>query len=711
MSDSIGDRRLPTVMLIGVRGFGSVHLANIRRLEARGRLRPVALVDPLLRSELAAAARADPTSTKPASDTDTIRFDDLPLFASFADALLEVGVPDVVVVAAPIPAHADIAAEVLRAGADLLLEKPPFARLDDFHALLALQAETGRRIQVGFQSLGSAALADIAADAWNIGPIVHVRAMGAWVRPRRYWARSSWAGRRSLHGRDVTDGAVTNPFAHAVATALSIAGVHAVDDVASVVVDAYRTNPIDGDDTTALVVRARRAAPTVSAAFTLSAAVTEAHVEGDDPPPVIEIVGAHGTVRFRYTEDEVVDAAGSVHRTGRTDLLENLLDHREHGSPLLVPLEATGAFMRVLEAMRLAPEPTRIEERFITMHGDGVEAHPVLHEVEHWIRAAADVDGTFVDAGAPWASARRDAELAAIRAGEAARPVAALVDGVGTSSSSSPRPFLFPIRTFGGVDLAARRPADHDWHLGLAVAYADVNGVNFWGGNTFVPGLGYRMLDDHGRMDVTELHADEGAITASINWVGADGSLVLVERRSARADQLAEDVWMLTAHSALSTASLNPVRLGGPGPNGRVGAGYGGWFWRMPSCEDIVVRTSEAVGESAVHGTVAPWLSWSARFTATQDTTGEATVVFLPGDGSEADPWFVRAAEYPAVGLAPTWDRARAVEPGDSFDRGLIAVIADGRRDPAELVELIPGVTRERVQESVRDGYRGATPL
>lgn len=660
-----------TVVLVGVRGFGAVHLADLRRLGASGRVRLLALVDPLV----------------PPGPVD-----DAPLFPTLGDAFRAAGVPDVVVAAVPIPVHASVASEALRAGADVLLEKPPFARMSDFERLLDLEQATAGVVQVGFQSLGSHALDDLDADRFAIGTIRHVRAMGAWVRRAAYWERSPWAGRRSLDGADVVDGVATNPLAHAVATALRIAGLRAAEDVARVDVDAYRANPIDADDTTALrIVPARPGAhPTVSAALTLAA-------PGEvDASPVVEVVGDSGTVTFRYTEDEVVGPSGVVTGTGRTNLLENLVAHRTTGEPLLVPLRSTGAFMRVVEAIRTSPEPARIEPRFVEVVGTGGDAHPVVQDVGRWIRAAADRDGTFADAGAPWASASRDAPIARLGTGRGG-PLVTVQDGAGTSPTSSPRPFLHPVRTMAGVQLTARRPADHDWHLGVGFTVPEVDGTNFWGGGTYVRDRGYVDADDHGHQQLDDLRttADGGAeaVTMRLTWVARDGAELLREVRTATVRPLDDAVWRLDLRTVLEPAGSRVVTLGSPGSNGRPRAGYGGWFWRFPEVADVEVRTEDAVGEDAVLGTTAPWISWTADFRGAPGATGDATILLGPGDDrTAADPWFVRTTDYPGVGSALAWERPVRVEPGAPLVRSLRAVIADGRHPgPALRAHLSDG--------------------
>ncbi|MDF2916502.1 MAG: hypothetical protein K0S70_719 [Microbacterium sp.] len=136
--------------------------------------------------------------------------------------------------------------------------------------------------------------------------------------------------------------------------------------------------------------------------------------------------------------------------------------------------------------------------------------------------------------------------------------------------------------------------------------------------------------------------------------------------------------------------------LGSPGSNGRVGGGYGGLAWRLPACVDVDVRTPSARGEAAVHGTVAPWLAWSAAFadpighSPAAPATAEATVALAPADDvSAGDPWFVRVAGYPGIGAALAWDRAVAASPSAPVRRAYRLLVADGRLSDAEVGALL----------------------
>jgi predicted dehydrogenase len=361
----------PRVVITGIGGYGRVHLENARRLEAEGRLEIAAVVDPAVPEAYDSLGEA-----LAAHDT------------------------DVVIVATPLHTHETLASEAMRAGADVLLEKPPVPSFAEFERLLAVQRETGRAVQLGFQSLGSHAIDALRTDAYGIGAPRAVSATGLWSRTRAYWGRAPWAGRRSLHGHPVGDGVATNALAHAVATALRFAGYDTAEAVDRVEVEAFRANDIETDDTVALRVTGA-GLPPVNAALTLCAPAEL--VERADRAAVVEVASAEASVAFSYTTD-VASVRGQQYRLGRTDLLDNLLDHRENGAELIVPLVSTGAFQRVAEAIRRTT-PVAIDQSHVTWHGEGDDGYPVIDGIERAVRDAGERGLLFSELGVPWAAA------------------------------------------------------------------------------------------------------------------------------------------------------------------------------------------------------------------------------------------------------------------------------------------------------------------
>jgi predicted dehydrogenase len=656
------------LVLVGVRGFGEVHAERIARLADQGLVELVGAVDP--------GVVLDPPIIY-----------GVDLYADLAEALSAVGPVDVVVIAAPLSEHFRLARTALTSGADVYLEKPPVTSLDDFTQLLDLEQETGRVVQVGFQSLGSHALELFRADAFGIGPVVRIGAVGAWSRTVGYWSRSSWSGRRSLRGRAVIDGVVTNPLAHAVATALAIADCRKLEDVVAVDTDLYRANSIDTDDTSVVRIRTTQGFD-VTCALSLCAPVQR--------EPEIHIEGADGRATFAYTADRIVVEANGQTRTeitGRTDLLENLLAYRRDGSALLVPLVSTGAFMRVLAAVANADEPIRIDPRAIRWEGDGQDRRAVVEDIENWLVKAASTGRTFTELGAPWAHHGRDSVL--VRAQIAGVEVARYIDGRGTIPTSSPRPVLHPVRTLAGVVVTARHPADHDWHNGIGMAIPDVNGSSFWGGGTYLHDKGYVLLDNHGEIVGERPDVQADGFTQRLNWIGHDRSVLLQEQRSVSWAAIDEQTWKLIFESALHAEG--DVTINSPGSKGRPDGGYGGLFWRFPACDDIEVFTVTARGAADVHASVAPWVAWSANFTAGPGLSGPATIVIAGAEAAAAgESWFVRSREYPGLGSALAWDHPVSLQPGEVLHRRFDIAIADGRLSEAETTALASTLMNSR---------------
>ncbi|MGP0224704.1 MULTISPECIES: DUF6807 family protein [unclassified Paenarthrobacter] len=683
------------IALVGVHGFGAHHLGNLERLSAHGTVDLVAVADP------------NPPAPGSLPETTAIHQD-------LRGLLRGNHRPDIIIVATPIQTHAPLALDVLASSAHLYLEKPPVASMADFERLQQAAAVSGRSVQVGFQSLGSKALAALAHLAQGraseelpaIGTLKGISATGRWVRDRAYYKRSRWAGKRSLDGVDVVDGVATNPLAHAIATALRIAGARSVDDLASVETDLYRANDIESDDTSVIKLRTAAGLP-ITCALTLCAS--------ESVEPYVTLQGTEGTAVFHYTGDRVTvttEAGETTHDFGREDLTENLLQHLKDGTPLLSPLEDSGAFMQVLEAIRTAEDPAPIDPRYIEWVGSGDQARAVIRGIEDALQRATSAHATFSGLGLPWARPAVDGSQDLFSPGAHAAPAGADTTAAGAHAAPagadttaagahaaaeavlrtgatlekglSPRPYVHPARTPGGITVTDHLPTDHVWHLGAGFALQDVNGWNFWGGRSYRRTAGkYVDLDDHGRIEVRHVHRGSNSTTLHLEWLTADGEPLMHEQRSYERTLLDTRTWRLGFRTQLT--AVVDVSLGSPGSHGAAGSGYGGFFWRLPAHGSPRVFSSTAEGEPDVHGSVAQWLAWTGEFDG-----GPATLVFAAPSES-ADPWFVRCEGYPAVGSALAWDEPVSLARGASLSRSNTVWISDGILTAAEVENLVSG--------------------
>ncbi|MDN3269805.1 Gfo/Idh/MocA family oxidoreductase [Streptomyces sp. MA15] len=367
------------VVLAGARGHGRWHVENIRRLQAKGRVRLAGICEltPLTEDEFGG---------------------DLPEQSADLGALLDATGARVAVVCTPIPTHTGLALTAAERGVHLLLEKPPAPSYAEFRRMADGVAAAGVACQIGFQSLGSHAVPAIRGliAEGAVGRVTGIGGAGAWVRPEAYFRRAPWAGRRRLDGVDVVDGALTNPLAHAVATALALAGSTRAEDVAGIETELLRANDIESDDTSCVRVTTVRGGP-VTVAATLCA-------ERADEPYVV-VHGTSGRITFWYKQDRVLlqraDHGPEELHFGRTDLLENLVAHLDDGTPLLVTPDDTGAFMRVVEAIRTAPDPAPLPDgAWRRVPG---EDRRVVPGVDALVAAAAERLSLYSELGAPWA--------------------------------------------------------------------------------------------------------------------------------------------------------------------------------------------------------------------------------------------------------------------------------------------------------------------
>lgn len=372
------------VVLAGARGHGHWHLANIRRLQDKGlvRLAGICELTPLTEAELGGF-------TAPG---------ELPEQSADFGALLDSTGAAIAVICTPIPTHTDLALTAAARGVHILLEKPPAPSYAEFRRMADGVAAAGVVCQIGFQSLGSQAvpaIRELIAQG-TIGRVDGIGGAGAWARAEEYYRRAPWAGRRRMNGADVVDGVLTNPLAHAVATALALDGATRAEDVTGIETELLRANDIESDDTSCVRV-------TTAAGHRITVAATLCAEHPDEPYVLVH--GTSGRITFWYKQDRVLvqrSGHGPQEITyGRTDLLENLVEHLEGRAGLLVAPDSTGAFMKVVEAIRQAPDPVALPADAWYLKAD--ENRRIVHGVDGLVTAAADTLALYSELGASWA--------------------------------------------------------------------------------------------------------------------------------------------------------------------------------------------------------------------------------------------------------------------------------------------------------------------
>jgi predicted dehydrogenase len=297
----------PRTALIGVSGYGRLYLQLARELRDRGAIRLVAAV--IINPEEEAVSVRE------------LRDHGCAIYADYGEMLRRhAGEIDLCLIPTGIPWHARMTIAALRAGANVLVEKPLAGSLAEVAAIRAAERAAGRFVAVGFQDFYTPGTAWLKREllAGAIGELRAIRALGFWPRPAAYYRRNNWAGRLQVDGVAVYDSPFNNAFGHFANLALYFAGASPRDVAAAQQVEAelFHAHEIESFDTG--VVRARTASGTALWLGFSHACRTLAD-------PVILIEGSAGWARWSYEKMCTVTPAGSP---ARFHPLPNAIDTR-----------------------------------------------------------------------------------------------------------------------------------------------------------------------------------------------------------------------------------------------------------------------------------------------------------------------------------------------------------------------------------------------
>lgn len=367
----------PKVVVFGTAGFAMVHLRRARALHDD--------------KEIVLAGACD--VREPSPEAMSLLPPDA-VVTRDAGELLERAAPDIAVIATPPHTHLAAALTAVGAGCHVLVEKPPVLDLDAFDLLSDRVRKAQVECQVGFQSFGSAAL-KVLGDAVGRGAVgepTGVGTAGAWIRQDSYYQRNSWAGKRRLGGESVVDGSLTNPFAHAVATALLVAGTAQALPL-RVEAELHRARPIEADDTACARLTFDGGMKVVAAATLCADQVFE---------PYVVLHGTEGTARWWYRSDRLEVNGEALRADPPTDLLRDLVQHVREKTPLAAPLSVTRAFTAFVQAVRDHPGPKAIPPEWVDTADEDSDRRYIVRRVEKAVEAAAEEMALFSELGVPW---------------------------------------------------------------------------------------------------------------------------------------------------------------------------------------------------------------------------------------------------------------------------------------------------------------------
>lgn len=282
----------PRLAVIGISGYGKIHLQLARECRDRGE------------ADLVAAVVINPEEE--AANVAELRARGCAIYGDHREMLRRhAGEIDLCLIPTGIHWHVRMTIAALEAGANVLVEKPLAGSSEGVAAVQAAERAAGRFVAVGFQDCydpGTRALAG-ALQAGRIGDLRAVRFLGVWPRPRAYFRRNNWAGRLRVDGVAVHDSPLNNAFGHFVMLSLLFGGASA-DELRLQPDDAelFRAHAIESFDTGVVTFRTAR-----GVRFWFGAS----HVSAQAIEPEICVTGTAGTAGWRY-EDEawLVDGAG-----------------------------------------------------------------------------------------------------------------------------------------------------------------------------------------------------------------------------------------------------------------------------------------------------------------------------------------------------------------------------------------------------------------
>lgn len=226
---------------IGISGFGNTIYSDLMRESGNGKL------------EFSAATVINQDEEK--EKCEKMRSMGCRIFSDYKEMLSEMGSElDLCFIPTGIHLHAPMTIDALRAGVNVVVEKPIAATVQEVTEMKRAAEETGKFVAVGYQTMyvPETEMMKKKIVEGALGKIKTIKCRACWPRNEVYYTRNNWAGKLRSGDAWVLDSPFNNALAHQLNMICFLGGTEFRKSAKLIEIQAelYRANPtIENTDT------------------------------------------------------------------------------------------------------------------------------------------------------------------------------------------------------------------------------------------------------------------------------------------------------------------------------------------------------------------------------------------------------------------------------------------------------------------------------
>ncbi|OGV31736.1 MAG: hypothetical protein A2020_05445 [Lentisphaerae bacterium GWF2_45_14] len=388
--------------VIGISGYGGTIYNDLMRERGNG----------LLEIKAATVINQDQEKEK----CDTLKSIGCSLYTDYREMLSNEKI-DICFIPTGIHLHEPMTVDALKAGVNVVVEKPAAATIQEVESMKKASAESGKFVAVGYQTMYApeTELMKKTIVEGRLGKIKTIKCLAMWPRTFKYYSRNNWAGKIAVNGKWVLDSPFNNALAHQLNMICFLGGKTFRESakITKLQAELYRANEIQSADTAAISFYSDTGTKFL---FTVTHACDESF------GPEITVIGEKGRIDWSNTFTRIVTEDGkdqvhsSVHEELRKNLLSKVLKRVSDPDQFICNLDIAGTQTLCVNGTHESSEVNLIDSRFwyekTAPDGSAVR---IVRDIESVIRASFEKEKLFSELGVEWAKPGLEMNMANYR--------------------------------------------------------------------------------------------------------------------------------------------------------------------------------------------------------------------------------------------------------------------------------------------------------